>query len=72
MAHHVQTIGEERAFVLRTLRFMRQMGECLPDGQWEDGPEEIYDAIKEDRPDVDDPVWVEYAAELRRNMNWWV
>lgn len=70
--HHVQTVLEERAFVLRTLKLMRSMRECLPDGQWEDGPEEILEAIREDKPEADDQVWVEYANDLRANMAYWV
>ena len=69
---HVQTILEERAFVLRTLSLMRSMRDCLPDGQWEDGPEEIFDAIREEKPEVDDPIWTEFADDLRTNMGYWV
>ena len=65
-------VAEARRFVIATLRMMRNMKDCLPDGQWEDGPEEIVEAIKECKPAPDDPYWLELRDELQVNLNYWV
>lgn len=63
---------EPRRTVLQTLNLLHSLREDLPDGQWEDGPEELLDYIKEERPEPGDPFWISAQEELDRNLKHWV
>lgn len=63
---------EARKEVIQFLQLARMMKEGLPDGQWEDGLEELWNYIKEERPKPDDPFWNDALEEINRNKAWWV
>ncbi len=67
-----ETVEQARLYTLSMLRVLRTMKDDLPDGQWEDGPEELCDELCEQRPDKSDPVWLEYANEVRDNVARWL
>lgn len=59
--------------VMSRLRLMHSMRDMLPDGQWEDGPEELYEEIKECRPSpFNVEFWQGAKEELDRNEAWWI
>jgi hypothetical protein len=53
------------------LSTMRSMKGCTPDGQWEDGPEEMFAELKEHMIPRDSDEWLELQQALKDNIAWW-
>lgn len=65
-------IDEARKFVKGHINMMLKMKDCLPDGQWEDGMEDLFLELREEMPENDDPIWLEHQEEVMRNLSYWV
>jgi hypothetical protein len=65
-------ITEARKYVKSMLMTMKGMKDCMPDGQWEDGPEDMYLELRSNMPAPLDEEWLELKRELEENIVRWM
>lgn len=59
--------------VLSLLHLMRSMINDIPDGQWQDGPEELLEYIREEKPSpFAEAFWIDAEQELLANQARWM